>query len=233
MQPDRLELQPLAGTRVYFSGQLASSRQSGNRRLLGDSWALCLSPIEINGRDFQQARMHVWISLPISVVNLVGDHPELQVRGFATVALYQRANGSIAYGLDQARDLEIQLTPSAGWQTLQSSSTRYPAAWPSVAAACATIPVATRNHHCEAWLRHYAAPSKHAYTKVIAYQRTRQDPHNQEFQAVIKRVQLLLSEGKLPCAEDMNVVYYLIGAWSTGQAPRHLRDAFTPRLQVS
>ena len=229
MQPDRLELQPLVGTRVYFSGTLAPGRQSGNSRQLGDSWALCLSPIEINGREFPQSQMHIWVSLPISILKAAEAHPELQIRGFATVALYRRANGSIAYGLNQAHDLELQLTPETGWQTPQPSQTRPPATWTPVATGCANIPLAARQHHHGAWLKCYSARSKIAHTKVIAYRKTREDPCDQEFQTVIRRVQLLLSEGKLPCAEDMNVVYYLIGAWSTGQAPRHLRDAFTPR----
>ena len=229
MPPDRLELQPLAGTRVYFSGHLGPVRDGGNRRRLGDTWALCLTPIEINGRDFPQAYMHLWVVLPINLINMAATHPALQVRGFATVALYPRNNGTLSYGLTQSHDLEVLLTPNEGWQPAQPGQAPHPAQRPPAAAGGVHIPPEVRQRHHQAWIVCYTPRVRRAHQNVIAYRRYQNDPHDQEFRTVIERVRLQLGEGNLPCAEDMNVIYYLIGSWALGQAPRHIRAAFPPR----
>ncbi len=233
MQPDRFELQPLAGTRVYFTGQVAPDKGRGNTRQLGGIWALCLSPIEINGREFRQAHMHMWVSLPISVIQAARDHPQLQVRGFATVALYQRDNGTLAYGLNHAHDLEIQTGPGSGWCPPQPHQPLRADAGVPVPATYATIPAATQQRHRTAWTDYYSRILKTAHTKVFVYRKTSEHPHDTHYRSVIERVQLVLHDGNLPCAQDMNVVYYLIGTWAPGQAPRHLRTALEAECPVN
>ncbi|GGO41985.1 hypothetical protein GCM10008949_53520 [Deinococcus humi] len=88
------------------------------------------------------------------------------------------------------------------------------------------MPPNTQQSEKKGWQQAYATAVKRAEEKVMVYRKTRDHAHDAEFRRVIERVRLVLSEGNLPSAEDLNVVYYLVGDWPVGHAPRHIRAQF-------
>lgn len=165
--------------------------------------------------------MHLWIALPFGVIDLSDQHDEaLRIRGFGTVVLYQRENRSLAYGLSHACDLEVQSPANQSWSRVgltsdvQSASAE---ARPMVAADC--------GEHL-AWLTFFRPKVVLAHRKVVAYGQRRDDVHNEAFCAVLEKTLETVKIGQLPEATEMNTVYYLLGQWRAGHAPRHLREAY-------
>lgn len=230
MLPDRIYLQPLAGTRIYFSGHAAPDHDhQSNVQHLGANLALCLKPVELNGRDFSAQRPPVtdlWVALPLAVINAARAHPTLRVRGFATVALYRRANGSLAYGLEHAQDLEMQTAPGEPWKVVLLTGVM-PRKNP-VAVGSVQIPAATRADSVAFWLAAYQTPVQMAYRNLLVYKRLSNHPRYADFCQTVQRVRTLLLSSQLPTAEDLNIIYYVLGSWRTGEAPRHLRSAYEP-----
>ncbi|AZI45252.1 hypothetical protein EHF33_20300 (plasmid) [Deinococcus psychrotolerans] len=230
MLTDRIDLQPLAGTRIYFSGQAACDfdNQLSTRRL-GSEWALCLEKIEINGRKFYEQRspdMHLWVALPLAVIQAARIQPTLEVRGFATVSLYRRNNGTLAYGLEYAQDLEMQDTASGQWTSV--SLTGVVSRKNSIASGSVQIATSKVADIVSSWLKEYREPVKIAHRNLRIYKRLSNHMHYTDFCKTIERVQETLLRNQLPMAEDLNVIFYVIHTWPTGRAPRHLLTQYGP-----
>ncbi|WP_412030539.1 hypothetical protein [Deinococcus yunweiensis] len=230
MIPDRLVLQPLVGTPVYFVAALAPERPyQSNARLVGGVYRLCFKPVEVNGRtlkrDERYGGIDVWLDVPNQVVTAGRSTPGMQLRGFADVHLYQRADGSLAYGLARPRDLESSVTEVGGWLPVTArpvQSCRTPVTTPMTVADGRLL------QETQTWLAHYRTSVIPAHRKFALGPRQPDDHIFKTYGALLNRTLAALKQGQLPTAVEMNTVYALLGVWNgvAGPAPRHLRDTY-------
>lgn len=231
--PDRIVLQPLAGRKVYFEAEVVRAVSGRDRvRMLKGFPHICIKPVAINGRSLLQEpggteAMHLWVALPTALIELTETCAQaMGVRGFGTVLLYQRKDGSLAYGLGHIWDLEIQGGLDKSWQALTESQPRHlPLPKPR-----STIPrqsaVSLEDTEVHSWQVFFGPKVQLTHRKIVIYRHRSDDIHHQAYCRVLSGAWDTLRAGQLPKATEMNTVYYLMGQWPIRQAPRHLREAY-------
>lgn len=227
---DRIALQPLAGQRIYFEAEVVrwTPARDNVRRLKGIPH-LCLKPVDINGRSLPQAPgsrdpMHLWVAFPSDLIELSDSCTRvLRIRGFGIVVLYRRENGSLAYGLSHAADLEVQCGAEETWSTWGQAAVRQRPVLPDAHRA---LPLEAAHTEYQAWLSFVHPKVALAHRKVVGYRQRKDDLHDGAYCEVLEKAWSTVNAGLLPEATALNTAYYLLGQWRAGQAPRHLRETY-------
>lgn len=224
MIPDRLVLQPLSGTAVYFHAKLAPRGEyRDNTQRFASGYRLCFNPVAINGRDLSGSgnEFHIWLDVPYEVYALASDEPNLQLRGFADVLIYQRARGSLAYGLAHPRDLEVSVPAKSPWHTLLDA---FPRPSPKPVSVKPTSLEVSVLQEQKKWLLHYSRSVEPAHRNYVVYKKQPRNLFDTDYYKLLNDSLSLIKQGQLPPTWSITAIYHLLGLWDS-PPPRHLRPS--------